>query len=434
MMKTKTFFKATIFLFASQMVWAQAPEVQWDKSSEDYTYLNLTSAHDGGILSLGTDGNNLFILNKFNLAGDWEWEKSLDLGEYESYSDALYQAADGNYTFIANQYFEDESTLIDDYFLVKIDSNGNQIANNQINVEGGVAELKPASDGGFVIIAEDNDENTTLMKITQEAEILWQNDLDMYIMDANETSDGGYIVAGESGDQFRVQKLDANRTPVWTTVLNNQFEMDWMEGLQEMPDGGYVCLVNLREFTGQDSFTHNWIVKFNESGEILWQNIYNNQYGMSLIVSDNGEITVASDDDTFMTYYADGTVKWYLDLENQSYMYQIIRTSDNGFAFTSEIPTSEQFGTFLVKLSPDQMGINDLNAAQVDIYPNPASDFIRFSEKLTNVSIYDLAGKLLISTKLSTQKLNVSNLPSGVYVIKGQDDKGNLIQSKFIKN
>lgn len=68
------------------------------------------------------------------------------------------------------------------------------------------------------------------------------------------------------------------------------------------------------------------------------------------------------------------------------------------------------------------------------IYPNPTSDFINFQnpETIQKVEIYDLSGKLLISTE-SSVKVDVSKLEKGTYVAKVKTEKGTL-DSKFVKN
>ena len=68
------------------------------------------------------------------------------------------------------------------------------------------------------------------------------------------------------------------------------------------------------------------------------------------------------------------------------------------------------------------------------IYPNPTSDFINFknAESIEKVEIYDLSGKLSISTANAT-KINVSKLEKGTYTVKVKTKKG-IENSKFIKN
>jgi len=67
------------------------------------------------------------------------------------------------------------------------------------------------------------------------------------------------------------------------------------------------------------------------------------------------------------------------------------------------------------------------------IYPNPSSDIlnIQTEEKITKIDIFDLSGKLLI-TKYNNEKINISNLPKGNYIINIHTRLG-ISNSKFTK-
>jgi hypothetical protein len=76
---------------------------------------------------------------------------------------------------------------------------------------------------------------------------------------------------------------------------------------------------------------------------------------------------------------------------------------------------------------------------QFDIFPNPATEIIQITTNtLVNkkASIYNLNGKLLIESNFLDQtQLNTSTLTSGVYLLKIQDKKGNLLGiEKLVKN
>lgn len=57
---------------------------------------------------------------------------------------------------------------------------------------------------------------------------------------------------------------------------------------------------------------------------------------------------------------------------------------------------------------------------QVNLYPNPATDFVYiespFAEK-ANVKLYDLQGKLVLNQQVKNQKIDVSKLPAGMYIV-----------------
>ena len=78
--------------------------------------------------------------------------------------------------------------------------------------------------------------------------------------------------------------------------------------------------------------------------------------------------------------------------------------------------------------------IDDQNQLNISIYPNPTNDklFIQGLSDATEVSIYNILGKEVISTK-NTSNINVKALPKGVYIIRISDGVGQT-NRRFIKN
>ena len=70
-------------------------------------------------------------------------------------------------------------------------------------------------------------------------------------------------------------------------------------------------------------------------------------------------------------------------------------------------------------------GVEDIDPtlSEINIYPNPANDNINIStdNKIDNVQIYSLAGKLVMQE--TSKRLNVSKLAAGMYVVKVHTDK-----------
>jgi surface protein len=79
------------------------------------------------------------------------------------------------------------------------------------------------------------------------------------------------------------------------------------------------------------------------------------------------------------------------------------------------------------------LGIDDINLSSVFVYPNPAKSilYIEGNQNSVNSSIYNLLGKEVISSN-STNRIDVSSLPKGVYFIT-IIDANNSATKKFIK-
>ncbi|MBC7523472.1 MAG: T9SS type A sorting domain-containing protein [Flavobacterium sp.] len=81
------------------------------------------------------------------------------------------------------------------------------------------------------------------------------------------------------------------------------------------------------------------------------------------------------------------------------------------------------------------LGINQNDLKEtIAIYPNPVKDILEFKtiENVSKVEIYDISGRILSSKSVTENKLNLSDLKSGNYILKLYTEKG-IINSKIIK-
>ena len=81
-------------------------------------------------------------------------------------------------------------------------------------------------------------------------------------------------------------------------------------------------------------------------------------------------------------------------------------------------------------------GIGDINAdASLDIYPNPASDFISLGcDEPLSVEIFSMRGARVMSTQcMPGESIKVSSLPAGLYVVTATDTAGQRFTAKLMK-
>jgi len=69
-----------------------------------------------------------------------------------------------------------------------------------------------------------------------------------------------------------------------------------------------------------------------------------------------------------------------------------------------------------------QLSVSDNAIAGLKVYPNPVTKGIlnitSSSNETKSVAVYDVLGKQVVNTTVSNQPINVSNLKSGVYIVK----------------
>jgi len=96
-----------------------------------------------------------------------------------------------------------------------------------------------------------------------------------------QTSDGGYIVAGEtrsfgagSGD-FWVLKLDGSGNVQWQKTYGGT-GYDYARSIQQTTDGGYIVAGVTYSYSG--GYQDVWVLKLDQDGNVIWQKTYGGGY------------------------------------------------------------------------------------------------------------------------------------------------------------
>lgn len=89
-----------------------------------------------------------------------------------------------------------------------------------------------------------------------------------------------------------------------------------------------------------------------------------------------------------------------------------------------------------LRFSGGGVGISEFESFEISIYPNPASDnvFIK-AEGIYSYEIMDLSGKTIRAAEnmVGAQKLNISDISSGTYLIKLQSESKTIMQQFIIE-
>ena len=74
------------------------------------------------------------------------------------------------------------------------------------------------------------------------------------------------------------------------------------------------------------------------------------------------------------------------------------------------------------------------NNLEVALYPNPVNDVLNIDTKdeISSVEVFALQGQKVLSSK--ENKINVSQLPAGIYLVRIEDVNNNIATKKIIKN
>ena len=128
--------------------------------------------------------------------------------------------------------------------------------------------------------------------------------------------------------------------------------------------------------------------------------------------------------------YVEAPVEWtQYEYDLSAYDSQTIRV---GIHYVGNDSFVLQMDSFVVE---GTLGINDVQALDMNIYPNPVNgNFVTIQTPVNGlkyVEVFDITGKRLINTSLSVDTLEVSSLSAGMYLIKvtveGQSKTSKLV-------
>lgn len=110
--------------------------------------------------------------------------------------------------------------------------------------------------------------------------------------------------------------------------------------------------------------------------------------------------------------------------------------SPNGKYIVGIGTKNESLTGFVIKLPDSALATNSVKLEKTTIYPNPAKDVLNITnaDKVESIEIYNMVGQKLLSEKtIKENKLDVSKLTNGTYILKLVKN-GKEESIKFVKN
>ncbi len=292
---------------------------------------------DGGHLLIGRSGSfgsgpaSLWVL-KTDQYGIPAWEKSFTGTKEES--GAAVAATDDGGSLLAGSTSSFGAGL-DDLWLLKLDSDG---AIEWEKSYGGpdrdwTESLAATSDGGFIVAGTTSSfglgaSDIWILKINADGSIGWQKtyggSYDDYARTVCQTSDGGFVVAGETTDfgagqsDIWILKLDQGGIIEWEKTYGG-WDFDHVSALITTPDDGYALVGSTSSFGAGSSDL--WMLKLGYAGEIEWQKTYGESYGdygrdlalsgdCFMVAGHNEPTGVGSGDFWVLRLGHDGSIEW----------------------------------------------------------------------------------------------------------------------------
>lgn len=261
MKKISHIFVNFLFIITPFFLSAQA-DVNWQISlggSGDDTSYSIEKTSDNGFIVAGrsnsTDGDVTgnqgdfdYWVVKLNESGELEWEKTYGGTQMDSASEII-QTLDGGYIMIGYTLSNDGDVTINngisDYWVVKIDSSGN-------------IEWERSYGGSGLDMGQSIDQ----------------------------TDDGGYILAGQSGSNDGDVSNNHGNMDYWIVKINSSGDIEWEKSyggsnsdgpskIKQTSDGGYIVTgssaSNDGDVTGNNGDFDVWVIKIDEMGTLEWE-------------------------------------------------------------------------------------------------------------------------------------------------------------------
>jgi len=470
-------------------VWAKT----FGGTGDDRAY-SICKTFDGGYIvggyteSFGA-GNLDFLVIKLNSSGDIEWAKTFG-GTSEDYAYSICQTSDSGYIVAGNT--ESFGAGAVDFLVIKLNSSGDIVwakTFGGIDLDYGYS-ICQTSDGGYIVagntlsfVAHYGD--FLVIKLNSFGDIEWAKTFggtgDDGAHSICQTSDSGYIVAGETWSfgagsyDLLVIKLNSSGDTVWAKTFGDT-KWDWASSICQTSDGGYIVAGETESFgAGRSDFL---VIKLNSYGDMQWARRFgctgwDKAYSISQTF--DGGYIVAGETSSFgaSEYEYDFLVlkiepngsmtegcPWYS--VNPTITSPTLSTTSPNLTVTSpNVPSYNVSPTvtspnLTIKTICGALGeydrdtlidspIIDVYTSYLDVIPLGNNKFyVKYGLPKTdkefsiNLSLYNLSGKLeriLFSGKKSSgvykMNLDLNDLPSGIYFLRFSFDS-NYFDRKLI--
>ena len=407
-----------------------------------YIVAGKTASNDGDVT--GNNGTWDFWVVKLDAVGAIVWQKTLGGSALDSASST--QKTDDCGYIVARWPGSTDGDVTgnhgqNDFWVVKLDAAGSivwqkALGGSDIDIAYSVHQL---ASGAYVVAGQtyssDGDvmgfhglHDIWIVKLTSSGSLLWQRvyggtwgELTYSIQ---ETSDGGFIVAGNTNSNdgdivcspivggFWVLKLDAVGNMVWQKCAGGSNGAD-ARSVQQTIDGGYIVAGKTASNDGDVSGNHGggdaWVVKLDASGNLAWQKCLG---GSSSEVANS-----------------------------------IQQTSDGGYIVAGQTSSNDGDvsghhgnGDFwVVKLDSTNTGVGEIRAPAFTISPNPSDGLVLVNtgRNLSNASITltDAMGRELLREQMKghEQVLDLRDRPKGLYLISLRAAEGIASQRLVIE-
>ncbi|WP_299121653.1 hypothetical protein [uncultured Winogradskyella sp.] len=282
-------------------------------SDGGYAILGFTQSMDGDITDKQNESFDYWVM-KFNAEDELQWQKTYG-GSSDERGSNIIQTQDGGFAILGFSFSNDgdvtENAGLQDYWLVKLNANGNISWQKSFGYQGadsGISVIQ-TNDQGYLIsgildvTASGGLGNSSrsweilhaggdywALKLDSTGELQWSRYYGGNFTDTPEgiiqTEDNGFIIAGGSDSEdtdissnigsydFWVIKISATGDLVWEKSFGGD-QIDEARAIAKSGDGNYIIAGDTRSNNNNVSNNNGaadlWLIKISPSGNLIWE-------------------------------------------------------------------------------------------------------------------------------------------------------------------
>ena len=217
--------------------------------------------------------------------------------------------------------------------------------------------VQQTSDGGYIITGStgsygDGSSDVWLIKTDTSGDTLWTKTFGGSAGDEGhsiqQTSDGGYIITGNTGADVWLIKTDASGDSLWTKTFGGEYDNDEGRSVQQTSDGGYIITGSTRAYGTEDYDYDVLLIKTDASGDTVWTKTFggsDDEYSYSVQQTSDGGYIITGNTRSYgqgswdvwlIKTDASGDTTWTKTFggSDGDYGYSVQQTSDGGYIIT----------------------------------------------------------------------------------------------------
>jgi len=241
-----------------------------------------------------------------------------------------------------------------------------------------------------------------------------------------------------------------------TPLLTDEFQYDNTSAIKQIVVGSYdpndkVCIEGITITPNMVGEYVHYVIRFENTGTYPAENIVVkdmidiNKFDINTLIpikgSHNFETRISSTNKVEFIFQNINLP--FDDANNDGYISFKIKTKSNlavGNTFSNSANIYFDYNFPIVTNNYTTTIQNTLGLQENDfinnisVYPNPVKDILNFKTEhnISKVEVYDIAGRILSSNSVSENKIDLSNLKTGNYILKLYTEKG-IMNTKIIK-